>query len=63
MYGYDDGGFRLKIVHFPLKHLLSLNRERRNLRNFTEYGKKSSSDGGIRWPYSMTTSHGRKLSF
>lgn len=63
--GYDDFGRQTKIVHFPLKRLLSAKRGLSPLNDPDKrfnHGKHrvNGSHGGIRWPYSRTTVNGHR---
>lgn len=59
--GYDDFGWGIKIVHYPLKQLLMSKNERRILNDSLKrynWGKGSRSCGAIRYPYTGTSLNG-----
>lgn len=59
--GYDDFGKRVKITHWPLRSLLMCKNEPRVLNDRSKHlnwGKRNTSCGAIRWPYTTTSMNG-----
>lgn len=54
--GYEDGGFRVKIVHWP--KLWRVHAYKRNLADRAEDGKIAQGVGYIRYPYSTRSANG-----
>jgi len=58
--GYDDGGFRARLCHMPLKALLRCSRVRRmdEPRKDLNWGKHVTGSGAIRHPYTTRSQNG-----
>lgn len=58
--GYDDGGARVKLTHFPLRMLLSCKRGRRmdEPRKDLNWGKHVTLSGAINHPYTTCSRNG-----